>query len=66
MRVQGADNNFATEQGSETTSETVKQLCSAVLEFAHELVKLGPAPAVDPDENGAASNHGKSCADLLL
>jgi len=66
MRVQGADQNFATEKGSEASSESVKQVCSAVLDFAHELVKLGPAPAVDPVEYGAASNHGKLCADLWL
>ena len=57
--LQGTDRHFAREQDGEPSGETLEQLCGAVLAFAHQLVKLGPAPVAAPHENGAVSSHGE-------
>ena len=57
--MQGADQHFKTEQETEESDAVVEQLCSAMLSFLRDLVKLGPAPVTLPPEGIAAAGQGE-------
>ena len=57
--MQGADQHFKMEQETEESDALIEQLCSAMLSFLRDLVKLGPAPVTVPSEGIAAAGQGE-------
>ena len=57
--MQRADQHFKTEQETEEPDAVVEQLCSAMLSFLRDLVKLGPAPVTLLPEGDAAAGQGE-------
>ena len=57
--MQGVDQHFRMEQETEESHALIEQLCSAMLSFLRDLVKLGPAPVTVPSEGIAADGQGE-------